>query len=390
MNHGKYVFAQLIEFLSHNDFLSCVSKYQGNYKVKTFSCWNQLLYMVFGQLSNRESLSDLIVCLQSQQNKSYHLGMGKGTSKANLAKANEKRDYRIYESFASILVTQVQKLAIPEVTFDLPIDAPVYAIDATVIDLCLSVFWWGKFRKHKAAVKLHTMLDVKTNIPTFIYITGGAIHEVNALDQFPIESGSYYVMDKAYIDFSRLYRMHKSGGYFIMRAKENFKFVRISSRKIDKTTGIKCDQTVRLKNNKVSLAYPEVIRRLKYFDDELKMEFVFITNNFEISALDVAHLYKYRWTIELFFKWIKQHLKVKTFWGYSFNAVKTQIYIAMITYLLVALVKYQLKLKQSQYEILQILSISLLCKTPLIELFSNTYPQYVKEQVGSQLSIFNL
>lgn len=390
MNQGKYVFSQLIDFLSHNDFISCVSKYNGNYKVKTFTCWHQLLYMVFGQLSNRESLSDLIVCLQSQQNKSYHLGMGNGTSKANLAKANEKRDYRIYESFASILVTEVQKFAIPEVTFDLSIDAPVYAIDATVIDLCLNVFWWGKFRKHKAAVKLHTILDVKTNIPTFIYITSGAVHEVNSLDHLPVEAGSYYIMDKAYIDFRRLYRMHKAGAFFITRAKENFKFVRISSRQVDKSTGVKCDQTVRLKNYKVSQAYPEVIRRVKYYDKEIEMEFVFITNNFEISAVDVANLYKYRWTIELFFKWIKQHLKVKTFWGYSFNAVKTQIYIAMITYLLIALIKYQLKLKQTQYEILQILSISLLCKTPLLELFSNSYPQYVKEQKDSQLSIFDL
>jgi hypothetical protein len=390
MNQGKYVFSQLIDFLSHNDFISCVSKYKGNYKVKTFSCWHQLLYMVFGQLSNRESLSDLIVCLQSQQNKSYHLGMGNGTSKANLAKANEKRDYRIYESFALILVADVQKFAVPEVTFDLSIDAPVYAVDATVIDLCLNVFWWGKFRKHKAAVKLHTILDVKTNIPTFIYITSGAVHEVNSLDHLPVEVGSYYIMDKAYIDFRRLYRMHKAGAFFITRAKENFKFVRITSRQVDKSTGVKCDQTVRLKNYKVSQAYPELIRRVKYYDKELEMEFVFITNNFEISAIDVACLYKYRWTIELFFKWIKQHLKVKTFWGHSFNAVKTQIYIAMITYLLVALVKYQLKLKQTQYEILQILSISLLCKTPLLELFSNSYPQYVKEQKDSQLSIFDL
>lgn len=390
MNQGKYVFSQLIEFLSHNYFISCVSKYDGNYKVKTFTCWHQLLYMIFGQLSNRDSLSDLIVCLQSQQNKSYHLGMGKGTSKANLAKANEKRDYRIYESFASILVIEVQRFAIPELAFDLSIDAPVYAIDATVIDLCLSVFWWGKFRKHKAAVKLHTILDVKTNIPTFTYITSGAIHEVNSLDHLPIEAGSYYVMDKAYIDFGRLYRMHKAGAFFITRAKENFTFVRRSSRPVEKSSGLKCDQTVQLKNYKVLVAYPDVIRRIKYYDKEIEKEFVFITNNFEISAMDVAGLYKYRWTIELFFKWIKQHLKVKTFWGYSFNAVKTQIYIAMITYLLVALVKHQLKLKQTQYEILQILSISLLCKTPLLELFSNSYPQYVKEQQDSQLSIFDL
>jgi len=388
MNQGQYVFAQLIEFLSHNDFIRCVSMYQGNYKVKTFTCWHQLLYMIFGQLSNRESLSDLIVCLQSQQNKSYHLGMGKGTSKANLAKANEKRDYRIYESFASVLIEQAQKLAIPDVGVDLSIQAPVYAIDATVIDLCLSVFWWGKFRQHKAAVKLHAMLDVKTNIPTFMYVTSGAIHEVNVLDLFPLEAGSYYVMDKAYIDFGRLHRLQKAGAFFVTRAKENFRFVRLSSFPVDKSTGIKCDQTVKLKNHKVSLAYPGTIRRLKYYDDEIKMEFVFITNNFEISALEIACLYKYRWTIELFFKWIKQHLKVKSFWGYSLNAVRTQIYIAMITYLMVAIVKHQLRLKQTQYEILQILSISLLCKTPLLELFSNTYPQYVKELETKQLNIF--
>jgi hypothetical protein len=390
MNQGKYVFSQLIEFLSHNDFIRCVSKYNGNYKVKTFSCWHQLLYMIFGQLSNRDSLSDLITCLQSQQNKSYHLGMGKGTSKANLAKANERRDYRIYESFAAVLVVQAQKFAKLNASFDLPIDSSVYAIDATVVDLCLNVFWWGKFRKHKAAVKLHTMLDVKTNIPTFIHVTGGAVHEVNILDIFPYEAGSYYILDKGYIDFGRLNKIHQSSCFFVTRAKENFRFIRLSSEPVDKATGIKCDQTVRLKNKKVSESYPDKIRRLKYYDSENKMEFVFITNNFEISALEIATLYKYRWTIELFFKWIKQHLKVKSFWGYSLNAVRTQIYIAMITYLMIAIVKHQLKLKQSQYEILQILSISLLCKTPLLDLFSNDYPQYVKELNSNQLNMFVL
>lgn len=390
MNQGKYVFAQLIEFLSHNDFNRFVSKFKGNYKVKTFTCWHQLLYMMFGQLSHRESLSDLLICLQSQQNKTYHLGMGKGTSKANLAKANEKRDYRIYESFALLLVEQAQKLAIHDNKLDLSIDAPVYALDATVIDLCLDVFWWGKFRKHKAAVKLHTLFDVRTNIPTFIYVTGGSVHEINGLDHIPLEIGSYYVMDKGYIDFGRLYHIHKQEAFYVTRAKENFKFVRLSSSKVDKSTGIKCDQVIRLKNHKVSLAYPDVIRRLKYYDSDNDVEFVFITNNFEISALEVARLYKYKWGVELFFKWIKQHLKVKTFWGYSFNAVKTQIYIAMITYLLILIIKHQLKLKQSQYEILQILSISLLCKTPLAELFSKSYSQSVLEQNSNQLTLFDL
>lgn len=262
--------------------------------------------------------------------------------------------------------------------------------DATVIDLCLNVFWWGKFRQHKAALKLHTILDIKTNIPTFIHITSGAVHEVKVLDLFPLDAGSYYVMDKGYIDFGRLYRIHKAGAFLVTRAKDNFKFVRLSSRTVDKSTGIKCDQTVKLKNHKVLLAYPEVIRRLKYYDRDINMEFVFITNNFEISALEVARIYKHRWAIELFFKWIKQHLKVKAFGGYSFNAVKTQIYIAMITYLVVAIMKHQLKLKQTQYEVLQILSVSLLSKTPLPELFSNTYPQYVKEHECNQLNLFDL
>jgi hypothetical protein len=390
MNQGKYVFAQLIEFLSHNDFIGCVAKYQGNHRVKTFTCWHQLLYMVFGQLANRESLSDLIICLQSQQNKSYHLGMGTGTSKSNLAKANENRDYRIYESFAAILVGQAQRLSMGSSTFELSITAPVYAIDATVVDLCLNVFWWAKFRQRKGAVKLHTMLDIKTNIPTFIYITEGSVHDVNALDVFPLETGSYYVMDKGYIDFGRLYRIHHAGAYFVTRAKDNFKFVRISSNNVDKSTGMKCDQTVRLKNHPVALSYPEPIRRIKFYDTETEVEFVFMTNNFELSSMEIARLYKYRWMIELFFKWIKQHLKVKAFWGYSMNAVKTQIYIAMITYLLVAIVKYKMNLKQSQYEVLQILSISLLCKTPLNELFSNTDPQYVKELKPNQLNMFSL
>ncbi|SCC64625.1 transposase, IS4 family [Chitinophaga costaii] len=288
MNQGKYVFAQLIEFSSHNDFIGCVAKYQGNHRVKTFTCWHQLLYMVFGQLANRESLSDLIFCLQSQQNKSYHLGMGTGTSKSNLANANEKRDYRIYESFAAILVGHAQRLAMGSSTFELPITAPVYAIDATVVDLCLNVFWWAKFRQRKGAVKLHTMLDIKTNIPTFIYITEGSVHDVNALDVFPLETGSYYVMDKGYIDFKRLYRIHHACAYFVTRAKDNFKFVRISSSKVDKSTGMKCDQNVRLKNHLVALSYPELIRRIKYYDTETGVEFVFMTNNFELSPLEIA------------------------------------------------------------------------------------------------------
>lgn len=388
MNLGKYVFSQLIEFLSHNEFNRYVSKYRGNYKVKSFSCWHQLLCMMFGQLSSRESLSDLILCLRSQGNSCYHLGMGRGASKTNLARANEKRDYRIYESFASSLIIRAQSMFNSSNTLKLPVDAPVYAIDATVIDLCLNLFWWGKFRKYKAAVKVHTMLDVKTNIPTVIFITSGGVHEVNLLGDFPIEEGSYYLLDKGYIEFEKLYNIDKSLAYFVMPAKENLAFVRIDSRAVNKQSGIRCDQTIRLKNQVVSLKYPGNLRRVKYRDAETKEEMIFLTNNFEMSPLEVAALYKYRWKIELFFKWIKQHLKVKTFWGHSFNAVKTQIYIAIITYVLVAIIKQQLKLKQSQYEVLQILSISLLCKVPITDLFIGENQQYVKELNSKQLSIF--
>jgi len=390
MNQGKYVFSQLIEFLSHNEFIRCVSKYDGNFKVKTFTCWHQLLYMIFGQLSNRESLSDLITCLNSQANKSYHLGMGSGTSKANLAKANEKRDYRIYEEFATTLIDRAQKLTRPLASFNLDIIAPVYAIDASVIDLCLNVFWWGTFKKNKAAIKLHTMLDVKTHVPTFIFITKGSVHEVNGLGMFPIENGSYYILDRGYIDYERLYNFQKGGAYFIMRAKTNFTFILIASKNVDTGSGIQCDQEIRVKRHCMFLRYPDKMRRIKYYSNELQKEFVFITNNFTNTALEIAELYKHRWSIELFFKWIKQHLKVKTFWGYSFNAVKTQVYIALITYLLVMIVKHELKLRQTQYEILQILSISLTCKTPLLELLSNACAPDLKAKLDNQLNLFAL
>lgn len=388
MNNGKYVFAQLASFLDHNEFNRCVNKYSGNYKIQHFTCWHQLLTMMFGQLANRESLSDLILCLQSQRSKYYHLGLGKGSSKANLAKANENRDFRIFETFAQSLIMQARSISITD--FSLDISGSVYAIDATVVDLCLSVFWWGKFRRNKAAIKLNTILDIKTNIPTFVHITGGMLHEVHSLDQIAFEEGAFYVMDKAYIDFTRFYRITQSRAYYVTRAKENFKFVRISSQKADKGSGVKCDQVIRLKNAKVLSSYPGLIRRIKYHDNELSKDFVFITNNYDLSATEIAALYKYRWKIELFFKWIKQHLKIKTFWGYSFNAVKTQVYIAIITYVLISIVKSKLKIQRSQYEILQILSISLLCKTPLLELLKDPEIDNSDNENPNQLNIFDL
>lgn len=388
MNNGKYVFAQLASFLDHNEFNRCVNKYSGNYKVQHFTCWHQLLTMMFGQLSNRESLSDLILCLQSQRSKYYHLGLGKGSSKANLAKANENRDFRIFEAFAQSLITQARSICFTD--FSLDINGSVYAVDATVIDLCLSVFWWGKFRKNKAAVKLNTILDIKTNIPTFVHITGGMVHEVHSLDLITFEEGAFYVMDKAYIDFTRFYRITQSSAYYVTRAKENFKFVRVSSKKADKAAGVKCDQVIRLKNAKVLSSYPGFIRRIKYHDNELSRDFVFITNNYDLAATEIAALYKYRWKIELFFKWIKQHLKIKAFWGYSFNAVKTQVYIAIITYVLISIVKSKLKIQRSQYEILQVLSISLLCKTPLLELLNGAEIENSNNETPNQLNIFDL
>lgn len=388
MNHGKYIFAQIADFLCHNEFNRCVNKFNGNYKVQHFTCWHQMLCMMFGQLSNRESLSDLILCLQSQRSKFYHLGIGKGSSKANLAKANENRDYRIFESYAYSLIAEARKISYPD--FDLNIDGSVYALDSSVIDLCLNVFWWGKFRRNKAAVRLNTLFDIKTNIPTFIHITGGMIHEIKTMDIMTFEEGAFYVMDKGYIDFMRFHKIELSKAYFVTRAKENFQFIRKCSLTVDKSSGIKCDQIVKLKNTKVSFAYPNDLRRIKYYDSDLQKEFVFMTNNFLLSPLEIATLYKCRWKIELFFKWIKQHLKIKTFWGHSLNAVKTQVYIGIITYVLITIIKTKLKLQRSQYEILQILSISLLCKTPLNELLDNSEKQYFNEQNDNQLNIFDL
>lgn len=388
MNTGKYVFAQFCSFLPFNDFVKCVNKYNGNYYVKHFSCWNQLMCMLFGQLSTRQSLSDLVICLQSQQSKWYHLGMGTGLSKSNLAHANEQRDWKIFAEFAYILIDHARKICANTKDFELNIDGNVYAIDSTTIDLCLNIFWWAPFRKTKAAVKLHTQFDIKTEIPTFIQLSDGATHDVNVLDNIEFEKNAFYVMDKAYVSFARLHKINKAGAYFVSRAKVNLDFRRIYSMPADKSNGVLCDQIVKLKNFYPLKYYPDKIRRIKYFDSETNNKFDFITNNFELDALDIARLYKYRWKVELFFKWIKQHLKVKAFWGYSENAVRIQIFTAIITYTTVAIVKQQCKIKHSTYEILQILSITLLNKTQLNQLFDKNYQQNFKELKDNQLIIF--
>ena len=387
MNSGKYVFAQLMEFLPFNDFNKCVKKYNGSYKVKHFTCWHQLLCMVFGQIANRESLSDLVICLKSQRNQWYHLGLGTGLSKSNLAYANEKRNFKIFSDFAYILIDHARKICTGN-DFDVEVAGNVYAIDSTTIDLCLSVFWWAPFRKTKAAIKMHTQFDIKAQVPTFILISDGLLHDVNILDRIEFEAGAFYIMDKAYISFARLYKMHKANSYFVLRLQDNQDFRRIYSSKVDKSLGVQVDQTIKLNNFYPSKGYPEKLRRIKYYDKQSDLTLEFFTNNFELQATEIARLYKYRWSVELFFKWIKQHLKIKTFWGYSENAVRIQVYSAIIAYVSVVIMKNKCKIKHTPYEILQILSITLLNKTPLNELFKESYPQTIKELNDKQLNMF--
>lgn len=385
MNEGKYVFAQIVTFLPARIFDRCTALYKGNKWIKHFSCWNQLLSMMFGQLSGRQSLRDLIVTLGAHSTKYYHLGLGRNISRSNLASANEQRDFRIYETFAYEMISIARHCVIDESDFPLAISGNVYAFDSTTIDLCLDVFWWATFRTTKGAIKIHTLYDVKTSIPAFIDITEGSVHDVNALDVLAYEVGGFYIMDKAYIDYKRLHFIHQSLAFFVTRAKDNFKFRRISSSKTEKSKGIICDQIVKLTGYKSFKSYPENLRRIKYFDSEEKTTFVFLTNNFTQNASDITLLYKYRWRVELFFKWIKQHLKINSFWGTSFNAVKTQVYVAIITYTLVAIIKSKLKTNRSTYEILQILSVSLFDKTHLHTLLQSAIPQDVKEQKCEQL-----
>ena len=387
MNQGKYVFSQIVTFLPARIFDRCVHHHQGDKWIKHFTCWNQLLCMMFGQLSSRDSLRDLLVCITAHKPKHYHLGFGKSISRSNLAEANEKRDCRIFEMFAYEMIAEAQKITIPESDLDLSVAGNVYAFDTTIVDLCLNVFWWATYKRATGAVKLHALVDVKTSIPVFVHITAASVHDVNGLDQIPYETDGYYIMDRGYVDFKRLSTIDQHGAFFVIRARNNLKFTRVSSQKADKSKGIICDQQITLKSFYPNHAYQKPLRRVRFYDAEQNRTFVFLSNNLVLPAEEIALLYKYRWKIELFFKWIKQHLKVKSFWGTSANAVKTQIYIAIITYVLVVLIKAKLKLQQSAYEILQIMSVSLLDKTSLRTLFENPYYQDVKEQNHIQLKI---
>ncbi|UAM98303.1 IS4 family transposase [Polaribacter litorisediminis] len=386
MNQGKYIFSQLVNFLPQRVFDRITAKYSGNKSVKHFTCWNQLLCMMFGQLSARESLRDLIAIIDAHKSKSYHLGFGKSITRRNLSKANENRNYKIFEEFADYLIKIAQN---KNDTSNFKIEGSIYAFDSSTIDLCLSVFCWAHFRKTKAGIKLHTLFDVNTQIPVFIHVTEANIHDVNAMDVIDYEPLAYYIFDRAYVDYERLYRIEKAKAYFVVRAKSNVKFKRIYSKKKDKTTGIKYDQIGKIIGFYSSKNYPKKIRKVKYHDSKTKKTFVFLTNNFKLSASDNALLYKQRWQVELFFKWIKQHLKVKNFWGRSENAVRIQINVAIATYCLVSIVSRDLQINRSNYEILQILSASLIDKTPLNELLMKSDYNNVNERNTNQL-VFNL
>ena len=388
MNQGKYVFTQISSFLHQRIFDRIVSKYQGNYKVRHFSCWNQLMCMMFGQLSNRESLSDLVLTINAHPRKIYHLGFGKSVSKTNLARANEQREWLIYQEFAYHLIGEARKICLPDDDNSFSFTNSVYAFDSTTIDLCLSVFCWATFRRAKGAVKLHTQYDVRTSIPVFIHITAGSVNDMNVMDEITYEAGSFYIFDRGYLDYERLYFIHKAKSFFVIRAKTNLQFKRIYSSPVDKKTGVHCDQVGYLKGFYSLQGYSEKLRRIKFHDKEQSKTFIFLTNNMQLSPQEIAAIYKHRWKIELFFKWIKQHLKINTFWGRTENAVRTQVYITIITYTIVAIIKQQIKSRYSTYEILQILGTSLLDKTPINQLLQKKTNQDVKELLYNQLKIF--
>ena len=387
MNQGQTIFSQIIDFLPKNKFRHCVNRYCGNHRIRSFTCYDQFLCMAFAQLAYRESLRDIECCLRAMREKLYHMGFRGKVSRSTLADANEMRDWRIYSDFAQILIHKARRLYVDD-DFGLELKETVYALDSSTIDLCLSVFPWARFRKTKGAVKLHTLLDLRGDIPTFIWITDGKIHDVNVLDHLIPEPGAIYIMDRAYLDFLRLYQLHQCSAIFIIRSKTNTGLRRLYSHRIDKSTGVRCDQTVVLTGYYSRKDYPEKLRRIKYFDADKGRSFVFLTNQFTLPPAIIAELYRYRWRVEIFFKWIKQHLRIKSFFGTSENAVKTQIWIAVSAYVLVAIMKKWLKIDLTLYTILQILSISLFEKKPILQAL--TADDY-KNQITSshiQLKLF--
>ena len=387
MYQGQTIFSQVMDFLPKKKFRQCVNRYNGNYRVRSFKCYNQLLCMAFAQLTYRESLRDIECCLRAMREKLYHMGIRGKVSRSTLADANEVRDWRIYSDFAQILIHEARHLY-AEDDFGLELNDTVYALDSSTIDLCLSLFPWARFRKTKAAVKLHTLLDLRGDIPTFIWITDGKVHDVNVLDYLVPEPGAIYVMDRAYLDFQRLYQMHQDLAIFVTRSKTNTGLRRIYSHKVDKTTGVRYDQTVVPTGFYTKKDYPDKLRRIKYFDAEKGRAFIFLTNQFTLPALTIAELYRCRWRVEIFFKWIKQHLRIKKFYGTSENAVKTQVWIAISTYVLVAIMKKRLKIDLSLYTILQILSISLFEKKPIYQVLTESSYKNKMTSGPIQLKLF--
>ena len=371
MNQGQTIFSQAIDFLPKKKFSQCVNRYSGNHRIRSFTCYNQFLCMAFAQLAYRESLRDIECCLRAMQEKLYHIGIRGKVSRSTLADANEVRDWRIYSDFAQILIHEARGLYVED-DFGLELKETVYALDSSTIDLCLSVFPWARFRKTKAAIKLHTLLDLRGDIPTFIWITDGKVHDVNVLDHLIPEPGAIYIMDRAYLDFQRLYQMDQCSAVFVTRSKTSTGLRRLYSQKVDKTTGVRYDQIVLPTGFYAKKDYPAKLRRIKYFDAEQGRTFIFLTNQFTLPALTIAELYRYRWRVEIFFKWIKQHLRIKKFFGTSENAVKTQIWIAISTYVLVAIMKKRLKIDLTLYTILQILSISLFEKKPIYQVLAQS------------------
>jgi len=388
MFSGKTVFSQIVNHAPKRQFDRIVSKYKGNFRARTFSCWDQFLCMSFAQLTYRNSLRDVEACLKAQPNKLYHMGIKGSPSRSVIADANQKRDWRIYAEFAQLLIHKARALYSDDAPFSDDLDSTVYALDSTTIELCLSLFPWATFRSTKGAVKLHTLLDLSSSIPSFIKITDGAVHDVNILDELLFEPGSFYIMDRGYIDFERLYRIHKQLSFFVIRAKSNLDFRRLYSLETDKSSGLRSDQIIRLNGVQTKHDYPENLRRIRFYDKETDKYYVFLTNNLQIPAETATELYKNRWKVELFFKWIKQHLRIKSFFGNSINAVKIQIWIAVSIYVIIAIVRKQYQLQISLYTMLQILSVSLFEKIELYELFSEQTKSSTVEQFNGQIDFF--
>ena len=386
MNTGKYVFTQVLSLINRYEFRKCVKRYNGDYRTRELNCWNQFVQLFFGQLTSRNGLRDICLCLNAHKNSLYHLGIKQSVNQSTLSRANENRDWRIFADFGTYLINLVQPLYAESSIPDIEIDKDVFVLDSTTISVSVILMDWAKGKYTRGAVKMHTLLDLRGSIPTFIHITDGKYHDVNALDEIEITPNAIYVMDKAYWDFKRLYELNELDAFFVIRPRENMRFKAVESRQVDKTTGLRCDQTIKLLVYKSNQLYPKKLRRVKYYDNDKDLTLVFLTNNFDLEALDIALIYKNRWQIEIFFRWVKQNLQIKTLWGHSKNAVRIHLWVAICTYLVVAYLKHQLHSSYSVYEMMQILGISAFSKTPINELFTNNK---INQNVKEQLNLFN-